>query len=40
MAKHGEKMDDSEIDKLFKETDFDGDGRIGFEDFVRMMMSR
>ena len=40
MAKHGEKLDDTEIDKLFKETDFDGDGRIGFEDFVRMMMSR
>ena len=40
MKKHGEKMSDEEADKLFKETDFDGDGRIGFEDFVRMMMSR
>ena len=40
MSKHGEKIDEVELDKLFKETDHDGDGRIGFEDFVRMMMSR
>ena len=40
MKKHQEKMEDSEIDKLFKECDYDNDGRIGFEDFVRMMMSR
>ena len=40
MAKYGEKLDDQELEKLFKETDYDGDGKIGFEDFVRMMMSR
>ena len=40
MKKHGESLDDAEIEKLFKETDHDNDGRIGFEDFVRMMMSR
>ena len=40
LREHNEKMSEEDIDKLFKETDFDGDGRIGFEDFVRMMMSR
>ena len=40
LEKHGEKMEESEFEKLFAETDYDGDKRIGFEDFVRMMMSR
>ena len=40
MIAHGERMDEAEFDKLFKETDYDGDGKIGFEDFVKMMMSR
>ena len=33
-------MPDEELRKLFKETDYDQDGKIGFDDFVRMMMSR
>ena len=40
MRKYGERLPDDQIDKLFKEIDYDKDGGIGFADFVRMMMSK
>ena len=41
MEAMGEKrLSDAEYELLFEETDYDGDGTISFEDFVRMMMSQ
>ena len=33
-------MSEQDIQKLFKEMDFDEDGRINFDDFIRVMMAR
>ena len=41
MQNYGERrLSDEEFELLFQETDYDGDGYINFDDFVRMMMSR
>lgn len=41
MALYGEKrLSPQEFNLLFEETDYDNDGFINFDDFVRMMMSR
>jgi len=41
MMAYGEKrLTQQEFEKLFQETDYDQDGLINFDDFVRMMMSK
>ena len=41
MMAYGEKrLTPQEFELLFQETDYDNDGLINFEDFVRMMMSK
>ena len=40
MDQYGERMNDEEIDALFKESDFDKDGEVGFTDFIRVVMRR
>ncbi len=41
MATYGEKrLSPQDFEMLFRETDYDGDGLINFDDFVRMMMSK
>ena len=40
MEEHGQKIEGEELDKLFKESDHDNDGRINFDDFVRSFMTR
>jgi len=39
MSNMGEKLTDEEIDEIVHEADGDGDGKINYEDFVRMMMA-
>ena len=36
----GEKLTQSEIEELLKEADLDDDGKIDFNEFVKMMMSK
>ena len=41
MEHYGEKrLEPQDFEALFSETDYDNDGFINFEDFVRMMMSK
>lgn len=40
MGEYGEKLSKEDIELMFQETDYDGDGTIDFEDFVRMMMAK
>jgi len=41
MANYGEKrLSPQDFELLFEETDYDQDGFINFDDFVRMMMSK
>ena len=41
MGAYGEKrLSPQDFEMLFRETDYDGDGLINFDDFVRMMMSK
>ncbi|KAI0497522.1 hypothetical protein KFK09_020753 [Dendrobium nobile] len=35
----GEKLTDEEAEQMIKEADFDGDGRVNYDDFVHTMMS-
>ena len=35
-----ERLTQRDLDLLFEETDFDKDGLINFDDFVRMMMTQ
>ncbi|KAK8918895.1 hypothetical protein KSP39_PZI021151 [Platanthera zijinensis] len=34
----GEKLTDEEAEQMIKEADFDGDGKVNYDDFVRTMM--
>ena len=36
---YNEKLEPAELEQLFNETDIDGDGRIDFKDFIKMMMA-
>ena len=37
MTKEGEKLTDAEVDELIREWDIDGDGKLNYEEFVKMM---
>ena len=39
IASYNENLSEKELDQLFNETDTDGDGRIDFKDFIKMMMA-
>lgn len=34
----GEKLTDEEAEQMIKEADFDGDGKVNYDDFVQTMM--
>ncbi len=36
----GEKLTDQELDAMIKEADLNGDGRVNYEEFVRMWMQQ
>ena len=40
MVSLGEKYTDEEVDEMIREADLDGDERISYEEFVRMMMAK
>ncbi|SJK86197.1 calmodulin [Babesia microti strain RI] len=40
MTNLGEKLTDEEVDEMLKEADVDGDGRINYEEFVKLMVSQ
>lgn len=37
MGNLGENLTDEEVDEMIKEADVDGDGRINYEEFIKMM---
>ncbi|CAA6662748.1 unnamed protein product [Spirodela intermedia] len=37
MASLGEKLTDEEVEQMIREADVDGDGKVNYEEFVRMM---
>jgi Ca2+-binding EF-hand superfamily protein len=40
LEKAGEKISEDDLKLLFDETDVDEDGKIGFRDFMLMMMAK
>ncbi len=38
LAKMGEKMSDDDIMNMIKEADEDGDGKVSFEEFKKLML--
>lgn len=40
MTNLGQTLTDDEIEDMIKEADLDGDGRVNYEEFVRMMVSK
>ena len=40
MANLGERLTDAEVDEMVREADVDGDGRINFDEFVKVMMAK
>lgn len=39
MINLGERLTDEEAEQMIKEADFDGDGRVSFQDFANVMLS-
>ena len=37
MVKLGETITDEEVDKIFRESDINGDGKIDYKEFVKLM---
>jgi len=37
MTMEGEKLTDAEVDEMIREWDIDGDGKLNYEEFVKMM---
>ena len=40
MTTLGDKLTEDEVDEMIREADFDGNGVINYEEFVRMMMTK
>lgn len=40
MTNLGEKLTDEEVDEMIKEADFNDDGQVNYEEFVRMMTEK
>merc|ERR1712228_730203 len=40
MVNLGEKLTDEEVDEMIREADVHGDGKINYEEFIKMMMAR
>ncbi|XP_048357589.1 calmodulin-A-like [Sphaerodactylus townsendi] len=40
MTNLGEKLTEEEVDEMIKEADMDGDGRVNYEEFVRVMLEK
>ena len=40
MGKQGRKLTKAQIDKLMKETDVDGDGKISYDEFFNSMVGK
>ncbi|KAJ8753709.1 hypothetical protein K2173_026385 [Erythroxylum novogranatense] len=40
MTNLGEKLTDEEVDEMIGEADFDGDGQVNYEEFVKMMLAK
>ena len=40
MTNLGEKLTEEEVDEMIKEADFDGDGQVNYDEFVKMMMAK
>ena len=39
MINIGEKVTDEELEQMIREADFDGDGQVNYEEFLRMMLA-
>ncbi|BAM40412.1 calmodulin [Theileria orientalis strain Shintoku] len=40
MTNLGERLTDDEVDEMLREADIDGDGKINYEEFVKLMVSK
>ena len=40
MTNLGENLNDEQIEEMIREADVDGDGRVNYQEFVRMMMKK
>merc|ERR1719172_365206 len=40
MTNLGEKLTEDEVDEMIKEADFDGDGQVNYDEFVKMMIQK
>ncbi len=38
MAEGGEKLSDAEIDQMLRDADKNGDGKIDYDEFVKMLL--
>lgn len=39
MINLGERLTDEEAEQMIREADLDGDGKVSYEEFVKLMMS-
>ena len=40
MTNLGEKLTEEEVEEMIKEADFDGDGQVNYDEFVKMMIQK